>query len=319
MKVKPLFTVDGFEVYPDRIYTVTNKPSKNAPTGFVKEKTTKIPSLGVGDVFSFRYVNNVWDTGFHEFSPCYVGKDSAEVKKLVKERIDNVLKPFQMSVGDFTAFELTNPESLDKPNFNVEDGMIFTVNDPKARLGLYAALLTKKLTPMEKQHSPEYRNSAFLVEDGTKENKRKNEDAVSFVKAIRVFGDLYVKSPEALQPILTWLKLGNITEGGDEDTMTAIFSEKIKNDKSKIAKFLEISDEIKKESSGHLKYFIYNNLSKMRGKSTDLSTASNGRLYYKGVEIGPDMYTSAENLALNTELQGIRQEILETSRKAVKI
>jgi hypothetical protein len=172
---------------------------------------------------------------------------------------------------------------------------------------------------MEKQHSPEFRNSAFLVEDGTKENKRKNEDAVSFVKAIRVFGDLYVKSPEALQPILTWLKLGNITEGGDEDTMTAIFSEKIKNDKSKIAKFLEISDEIKKESSGHLKYFIYNNLSKMRGKSTDLSTASNGRLYYKGVEIGPDMYTSAENLALNTELQGIRQEILETSRKAVKI
>jgi hypothetical protein len=315
-KEKVLFTIDGFEVASGRVYKIYNKPDANAPTGFVAEGTTKIPSQGIGDVFPFRFVDGVWDTGFHKDSACYRNMPEAEVKQLVSQRRKNVLEPLQQAVGDNTLYEHTNHPTLDSAMFHVDVEQSFSADDLKHRMTLYVALLNKKITPKDKQHSPQYRHSAYIVEDSTKAGKINHESEIAHIKAIRLFDKMYTADPESLKVVLEWCGIQGFVEGNDADVVTAIFNSKIKGDSAQAARFVTAIEDVQAQRSGYQKYFIFSKMNKLKGRSQNFMAATNGRWYYSGVEVGADLKSAAEAVALKSELAGIRDEIL--SEKTTK-
>jgi len=313
-KEKILFTVDGFEVYDDRVYRVFNKQNLDAPSGLIKEKTSKIPSEGIGDTFSFKFIGEIWDTGFHDKSPCYRQQEAADIKDMVATRRKNILKPYQDVKGDTTAFELSNPEFLDKPHFEVFDNQTYATSDPVQRMALYAALLGKKVAPRSEEKNPVYRLCSYLIDDATRVSKQKNEDGVNLTKAVRQFEKMYESDPESLKTILTWLSLGSFSEGTDIDTISTMFRERVQDDPAKIRQFLKAYDEIKGQEEGHLKYFLHQKLVDQKGRNRNITVGANGRFFYAGIELGPEPKSAAENLARNPDLQAYREEILSDGK-----
>lgn len=311
---KLLFSINGFDVHSGRIYKIFDKPDLNAPSGFIAHNATKLPSVGIGEQFSFRHIGGIWDTGFHPASPCYKHLEPSEVKKLVEQRVKNVLRPYQNGKFDKTVFEVENQASLDKPSFKVEAGVALASDDPEQLMNLYAALLGNKVAPKDKQHSPEYRLTPYLVEDTTKVSKQKHEVGVNKVRALRKFDKMYEGDPETLRAVLMWLGMTGFVEGHDIDTASSIFDEKITNDKYLTERFLKVVNEIDEKMAGHQKYYIHEKLKRMRGKSSKLVVGDNGRLFFNGTEVGPDLHTASENIAKNQELQGIRDEILTNGK-----
>lgn len=310
-KEKVLFEIDGFQVCEGRIYKIYNKPDANAPTGFVKMGTTKLPSEGIGDVFPFRHVDGIWDTGFHAASPCYRGMSPAEIKGLVDSRRKNILIPLQQARGVADLFEHTNQKSLDEAMFSIDVDASFSADDLVHRMTLYVALLNKKVTPKAKQHSPQYRHSAYLIEDSTRASKISHESEIAHIKSLRLFEKMYQADPESLKVILEWLDMQGFVEGNsDSDVITAIFNMKIKGDPTTATRFINCVEEVQSKASGHTKYYIFSKLNKMKGKSSQFVAGTNGRWYYAGIEVGADLKTAAEAIAVKSDLAGLRDEIL---------
>ena len=305
-----LFTIDGFEVEDNKVYLLNHKKDLDAPTGMVAEGASVLPSDGVGRMFSFRCPEGIWDTGFHAASECYKGMDKKDVENIVKSRIKNVLRPYQEAKGDSTCLENSNQASLDEPRFLVVAEKAFHTANPTHRMELYAALMTKKVAPKEKEKDPKYRLSNFTVQDVTRAGKKQNEDSIAFVRAIRKFEGMYISAPESLKAALIWNNIGNFAEGNDLDTVSGLFSRKVMGDTALSERFLDAIDNIEGQKSGYLKYFIHEKLTKMRGKNSKFSVGGNGKLFYDGVDIGADIKTASYNLAVNKGLAGYRDEIL---------
>ena len=86
-----LIEINGLVIKTNSVYKVTNKPDSQAPSGFIKEGTTKLPSAGIGNTVPVRYeITNhakgtgVFDTGLYVESPCYATLDLKEVQKRVE-------------------------------------------------------------------------------------------------------------------------------------------------------------------------------------------------------------------------------------------
>ena len=87
---KVIINVNGLDIKEDSIYTITGKLDKNAPSGFVKEGTTKLPSLGIMNTVVCNFVitnkatnQGVYDTGLYVESPCYAKMPKADVEERV--------------------------------------------------------------------------------------------------------------------------------------------------------------------------------------------------------------------------------------------
>lgn len=309
-----LFTIDGFEVEDNKVYLVAHKKDLDAPTGMVKEGASVLPSDGVGRMFSFRCPGGIWDTGFHPASECYKGWDPKDVDNTVKMRVKNILRPFQKAIGEETCLENTNQASLDKPRFLVVAERAFHTANPVHRMELYAALLGKKLAPKELEKDPKYRLASFTVQDVTRTSKKRNEESISFVRAIRKFENMYKAAPESLKAALIWNNMGGFAEGNDIDTLSAMFSQKVMGDSALAGRFLDAIDNIEGEKSGYLKYFIHEKLVRMRGKNSKFTVGGNGKLYFDGTDIGADIKTASYNLATNPDFAAYKDEILTNGK-----
>lgn len=319
MSKNVLFTVDGFEVEDNKVYMLSHKKDADAPTGIAKAGASILPSVGIGRTFSFRCPEGIWDTGFHKASECYRTMDDKEAEKIMKERIQNILKPYQKAVGEVDCLENTNPTSLDVPRFSVEVEKAYHTKNPVHRMDLYAALLTKKVAPKLKEKDPKYRHAVFIVEDITISKKNTDEVQVKFIQAIRKFEKLYESDPETLRAALIWNGIKGFSSSSDLDAMSVVFSKTIQGDPALTERFMNTLEEMESKKSGYLKYFIHEKLVGLRGKSSKFAVGGNGKFYYDGVDVGADIKTASITIALNNDYEGFRQEILSDGKVSANV
>jgi hypothetical protein len=311
---KILFTINGFEVREDSTYVVKDKVDMDAPSGFIKAGVTKLPSKGVGESFQVRWVkssngrNGVWDTGFDEYSPCYSTASKAEAKEMVKAAVENVLKPYRKATGIADAFDKGNEQFFLTTNFSIFSGKVFSTNDPIALAELYFGLLTRQLTPKGQEGNTIYNDSSYIVLDITKDKKVKDERAIDKFEATGAFVGMLKSDRERLLNILDYMGL-TFSKSVDDTALIGMFSDFLDTERNGGSKnFLKLVEESHTDT-GSDKLHLYRVLKHLTKKGTKVKRVS-GILYYDDVEIGPDLKSAAENVAKNSSLASVRNELI---------
>lgn len=315
-KQELLFSINGFNVFKNRMYRVDDKRDGDAPSGFVKAGVSKLPSDDIDESFHFRYATNpgsqegLWDTGFYKNSPCYRGLDEKEADVIAKQRVKTVLKPYQAAVGSPMALENTNQDSLDKTSWKVGTGMIYNTSNPIDTMRLYATLLTGNAAPSGQEKSAKYSTASYIIVDVTKVSKDREDQNVTVMKTVSMFNKLLENDPTRLQVILKWLNLGKYPANADADTLASIFYQTVKDDIQKCRIFMDTLDEMS-NTQAQEKMYIYKQISEdVQRRTSQITVAPNGKIFFEDIELGGDLKTASETISKHPSLRKLRAEIL---------
>jgi hypothetical protein len=321
-KPELLFSINGFDVYKNRMYRVDDKRDGDAPSGFVKAGVSKLPSDDIDESFHFRYTTDpgsqlgLWDTGFYKNSPCYRGLDEKEADVIAKQRVKTVLKPYQSAIGSPMALENQNQESLDKTSWKVGTGMIYNTNNPIDTMRLYATLLTGNAAPAGQEKSAKYSTASYIIVDVTKVSKDREDQSVSVMKTVSMFNKLLENDPTRLQVILKWLNLGKYPANADADTLSSIFYQTIKDDMPKCRLFMATIEEMASKQVEEKMYIYKQLVEDIQKRSSPVTVAPNGKIFFEDIELGGDLKTASETISKHPDLRHLRAEIL-TGEKIV--
>lgn len=101
--------VNGFNIMSDTLYEVVGKHDGSAPQAFQDANIAKapFPENATHVCCPWDDFSKAYNTGFYPRSRCYNGLDKNEIDKLVKQRVDNIMKPFEeMSQMDLSQTNL---------------------------------------------------------------------------------------------------------------------------------------------------------------------------------------------------------------------
>lgn len=304
-----LFTINGFEVRSKHTYTIKNKPDLNAPSGFIQEGTTKLPS-GVDESFQCRYdhQSDQWDSGFYDYCPQFQGLDEKEATREAKIRFDGVAKPYMRVKGikDKDTFSPHNTDFWKKQNFKIWANRVYSTDNPVDVFELYMAINAYQLTPKELEKDPRYARSAYIISDTSKVRKLKEERVMTKFTAVSVFTNILSADKQGLCDIMSYL--GTPTDVSmDDASVMALFEEQLLSKDDKLRLFDAAVKDYENGKSD--KFVIYRNLAKMYGGSKFIRKA-NGTFAFDGVDVGQDVKSAAENIAVNPKLEEIKRQII---------
>lgn len=315
-KKKLLFAIDGFEVYDNTIYTTKDKADYDAPSGFQERGVTRLPSDGVGDMFTCRFASvspgssaGLWDTGFYESSRCYASEnDPTVVKSRLKSAVDNVMKPYAAMLGgsDVLSQAAENEYWRDKL-FKVYTGQVFNTQKIEDRVELYFALMTGHLTPEGQEGDHKYSKSTYVVIDINKGMKRKDEKAAMEFEAIESFMKLLTVDKTRVRAVLDYIGL-TTSDSVSKPTMMSMFKDLIEQDESKLKLYNSLIRESETEE-GRAKLEVYRVL-KQKYPQGGVTKSLNGVYFYQGEEIGGDLKTAASNIATQKHFEEIKKELI---------
>lgn len=308
-----IIRVNGLEIKEEAVYKVTGKPDSSAPSGFIKEGVTKLPSLGIGNSVPVRYVitnkaqnKGVFDTGLYEESPCYATLEKDVVKNKVKLLREKLVEPYERKYG-VGLLNHNNEDFWLDYNANLFDGRFFVTNKVDDLLELYIAMMGYELTPKDQLGNPKFRDSQYCVEDKEKVRSIKDERANKIMDAISRFSSLYETDPTRLFSILRYIQLLGMNDKINPNTLKSIFFEWLNKSETHIDKFNKAYKLSEGEGKDEIE--LYYLISKLAIKKA--LTKESGVYMYKGHELGADLKTSAKNINSKSELQEVKIELLE--------
>jgi outer membrane lipoprotein-sorting protein len=311
---KLLFEIEGVKIYSGSIYVVENKEDLSAPTGFIKMGTSRLPSDGVDTSFQPTYkqtsaTTGLWDTGFHEYSPCYKGIAKAVVEKRVASLQKNLVEPFEKANGQEGILAHNNDDFWTRKNFKIFIDQVFDTSEPEDLLALYFGLLTRELTPNGQEGNAKYKISSYVLTDKTKTRKRKDKKTSGLFRAIGLFEELLKTDRSRLIDILNY---SNVTVSPEipDDTFRTTFQEYANQESSaNIEIFLDLVEETDKEQ-GRSKVEIYGKLKEAFTRGNTVTKNPNGVFFYEEHEIGPDLKSAATNISKTKDLEPVKKAIL---------
>lgn len=311
---KTLFTLHGFEVKEDSKYVLTDKLDMDAPSGFIAAGVTKLPSDHVSESFQATYNQemDLWDTGFYPESPCYANENPTDAAIKVKAILKNVVEPYKR----FAGIPLKDEETLSHKNdafwtakaqnFMIYTNQIFDTTRAKDVFTLYFALLTRNVTPKGQEGDPKFNRASYVLVDTTKALKSKDEKASTKFKAIASFSNMLESDKDGLVNILRYIDV-NVSVNAENATIMAIFDAYLSQGQDKINRFNSMVSDYASDA-GKEKIQIFNILKSKFGVDKKIGKNSKNMFTYDGIEVGPDLASSAENIAKN--LIDIKKELL---------
>lgn len=311
-----LFTINDFEVYSNSVYVVNDKRDLDAPSGYINAGVSKLPSRGVGETFQVRFESRdngrtgVWDTGFDEYSPCYKSRSIEETKSIVKGLKTNLLMPYRKAVGIDDAFDKTNEKFFLSTRFHVYSGKTYNTNDPIDLMELYFGLLTNQLTPKGQEGNSKFNDSSYVVIDINKSMTSKASRNIEKFKAIGSFQGMLKADRDRLMAILEYSGL-SFSKAVDETSLISMFSDYLDGGTkdSRIEIFNNLVEETETKQ-GMEKVYLYKALKTEFKKPGSKITKSAGLFFYDGIELGPELKNSVENIMKNTKLSGVKKDLL---------
>ena len=311
--------VNGLKIRKDSVYQVDNKLDNNAPTGYIKEGATKLPSLGIFNGIQVRYVKRsgsdkgVYDTGLYEESPCYAGKDKEEVKKLVSKLRKVIVEPYERKYGK-GILDNDNEDFWNNYIVKLEAGRPFVTSNVDDLLDLYIAMLTYELTPKGKVNEggkeghPKFKDSQFTVVDKSLSRSYEQETNAKQVDAIINFGILLKTDRSLLLNILRYIGMIDVNQDYDDETLKSSFQQWLKTYNDNTDRFLR-AYKLADTEEGKEELNFYSVVAKLAQKGVIKYT--NNSYYYNGVELGASLKAVAKRIANSKEYEPLKIELLE--------
>lgn len=308
---KVLVEVNGFNIMSDTLYEVTGKHDSSAPQAFQDANIAKAPFPENATHICCPWDNfsGAYDTGFYARSRCYNGLDKDEVNRLVKQRVDNIMKPFE----DITQKDLrqTNFEFWDDAKDKIFMGKVFNTSNVNELFYLYLAIFSGMLTPQELDGDPMFMNSMFcLVEkDNAKDFVQQREInkmniSYKFINALKKGGE----DRQSVIDLLLYIGIVTRPDFTEDDYYLGSLSNWMNEKKTNVDYLLDIWDR-SLESDFHevLEFYRIINVLQRNGRVT---MSPNG-IQYNGQTLGPDVRTSAEFVASKKDMVSVKASMLD--------
>lgn len=312
-KTDELFNINGISIKKDAQYKIQNRFDASAPSGFQKEKTTKIPSADIGNTIQCPYVGTatagVYDTGFYEHSPCYKNEDKVRVKEKLKALQTYVIEPYEAFKGQEGLLGQKNIEFWDGLMIDIYADRMFNTADPEDMLQLYIAMQAGELCPESAQGNPKYKQADYVIIDKAKEKTVKQRKSVSNITAIGRFFALLSENPQRLLHLLRYVGVANVTEKTDSTTFMTLFQTWLDNADRNAEIFEELLDKAEDPAFEEILY-MFSTIKSLVDKRK-ISKSAGGDYTYTGIPLGKDLKIVAQNLILNGELADVKAQILE--------
>ena len=311
---KIIVTVNGLDIKEGSFYKVLHKPDTDKENGFTEEGATKLPTIGISDVFQCRFVNGfgasgngVWDNGLYAESPCYAKMDEKEVKAIVKSLKENIVDPYERKYGK-DKLNHENDAYWANEFFVVQEGQIYDMSDVEQRLALYMAMRCFKLTPIELVNDLRFKGSSYCVQDESKVRNRKMDKIANEMRAINIFTTYSSTNVNLLKAIMSYVGFNAFSSDADEYTRMGMFGNWLRADGDNVQKFLETVDIADDKSTTDI-LFLYHKLPLAIKKK--IIERSGGVYYHEDKTIGGDLKTVARVLNSNPEFEELKTQILE--------
>lgn len=309
-----LIEFNGISIRQNSIYKITNKPDANAPSGFVQEGASKLPSKGIGNTVHCRFVpspdgnSGLYDTGFYEGSPCYANKDKTEVREIVKKLRTYIVEPYEKKYGE-GVLDHKNLEFWDNTGIHLYEGRVFSTDNVDDLLALYVAILSYELAPKNKIGDSSFRQAQYCIEDIDQIRSIKEERNNNKMEVIFNFSSILRTNRAGLFNLLKYVGL-NIREDANDSTINGLFMTWLDEDSDNIGRFQKALDIYNDDKTSEI-IDIYGALDRVYRKKK--ITRARGYLIYKGVEIGTDLKSSAKNLFENPDLEEIKEDLFTSN------
>lgn len=316
-KADELFNINGLSIKKGASYKVANKFDGNAPSGFQKERTTKLPSVDVANTIQLPFVvsnratgEGVFDTGLHKYSPCYKGLDEKLVSEKIKMLEKYLVKPYEEAKGIEGKLSQSNEDFWNNHLVNLWSGRYFNPEDPEDMLDLYISMMAGELCPEGQEGNPKYANADFVIIDKIKERSVKQRKAKSTVSAIGQFYILLKENPQKLIHILRYIGISNVTDKAEEDALTAWFTQWLDTHDRNMEIFENLLEKCEEETFEEV-VFLHSKLKRIVETKKGIAKNSVGDYVYNGHALGKDLKHVAQNLVSSPDLAEIKAQILE--------
>ena len=310
---KVLFSVNGFEVTDNTIYKLRQKKDPSAPEEMQEKGYSKYPGSSDTIKCPFLQDGNVYDTGFEESSRLYVNiTDSKERTRIVKQRKDNVLKPFLNLKG--ISEDRYKPSSLeDWDNFGIPLDTLrsFRTNDVKERMELYVGLIKGSIVPPnDDEYDYKYDGANFVLESSEIKVKTETSNKLLKTKASAMYYQMMVNRKESLADVLVYLGNTELYKSTGDDTVLLTYLEnKILNSTQSTERFLELYDKVEDEK-GAMELQVHRKIVKaIKTKDKDFAKEG-GKIVYKTSPLGKTEKEASKHLVENTNMRNSLEEIL---------
>ena len=312
-KKETLIEINGLVIKTNSIYKVIHKPDSNAPDGFIKEGATKLPSVGIGNTISCRFITlnkakgtGIYDTGFYDESPCYSTKDSNAVRRQIETLKEHIVVPYEKKYGK-GVLSHQNLEFWDSFGVDLYEGRYFVTSNIDDLIALYIAMTSYQLTPKGKEGDPKYSNAQYCVEDKEKVQTIKSERANLLVESISNFGALK-ENRNTLLNTLRYLDLIGVSDKIDDSSLNSLFYEWLNKNEENPKKFDKVYTMLNDEKTSEV-INLYSIVSKLATKN--VIKRISGNYYYNDELLGADLKTAAFNLNSKKELEETKIRLIE--------
>lgn len=299
-------TVHDFKIMSDTIYEVVGKHDGSAPQAFQDANIAKAPFKENSTYIVCPYDNmgQVYDTGFYKRSRCYQGMMMDEIEEQVRERVENIMRPYE----DFVQ------KSIGQDNFDFWDNMsvqvymdkVFNTANPLDLFQLYIGVHSCMLTPQEMDGDPRFMGSMFCIKE--KEGSRdfvqqrdinKMEIGYRFMSAMKKGG----KERQRVIDLLLYIGVVTRPDLTEDDYYAGSLSNWMNARQTNVDYLVDVwerSDD--KDFEEVLRFNRMINVLQRRGRMTMTPDG----LKYNGQIVGPDPKTAAEMVSKRPEMADIK-------------
>ncbi len=306
--------INGLEIKSDSIYKIVNRPDSGAPSGFVREGTTKLPSADVFNAVPCRYVitnhatgEGVYDTGFYEESPMYAGWDKEKVTAHVEKLRKAIVEPYERKHGR-DKLDHSNHDFWDNYSVRLTAGHPFITSNVDDLLGLYIAVSNYYVVPEERKGDPKYSNAQYMIVDRDKVRSYADKKANMVMDAMFAFGNLIDSDRNLLINLLRYVKMIDLHTKYSDESLKSAFYQWLQASNDNAEKFLEAVNKSKTEK-GKEEFNLYGIVAKLA--KNGVLKFKNNQYHYEDVALGADLRAVSYNLANKKEFSATKVELLE--------
>lgn len=307
-KTETIIEVNSLKIQKGTLYKVENKLDKNAPDGFQREGTTKLPRPDAANVVLCKFDNDskLYDTGFYTNSMCYRGKSKEDKEQIVKVIKKEVVEPYESLMGRDGLLEPSNYEFWDGYTNEIYEGRVYNTDSAKDLLDLYIAMRGGYLTPAHLTGDPRFNGSDFLIKDSIETVNLKQKRINTEQDAIYHFKFLLDTDETKITFTLKSLDIVRLNIQPSKDDMSTAFALWIEKDFHNAETFEKTYKKVTTEDGYEeviLKTKVKEAISKGKIKK------EGNEYYYQEVPIGIDVKSIVENLTTKEELAETRDSI----------
>lgn len=321
-KRKVLANVEGFTIYSDTIYQITDRFDDMAPNGLQNLGKSKIPFKGNIETCRCPYdrVARVYDTGFYPESFSLKFLDTFdEQQKEMNLRIENIQNPYERV--KFVDTSHYNTAFWDDENFEFGVDYTFNTSNPIDTMSLYMILLSGAVAPADDDGSPTYAGAMLQVEDKSNVvdfSTRRSLDKLNVSSKVVGALDEGGRSKQHIINILVYLGVIEILDTEDIDFIKVEFERWLDERIVNLESFMGIYNSCNNTDEGKLQtdmLDMYHKLVYLKNKRR-IEVGKDG-VYYQSNYLGADLKGAARDLTSREDMEEANMMVLSAYEKSI--